>query len=125
MTGLQMAFTAVLCFGLSPALLATGVKMPPAGHRRPHKRRNVRGEYGDTAAHAVRPGGQKKARPGVGRVVVLCQYLNYNGVMYDDFSGILSIVPRVSSNDGYIIAIIVTVSLRLSDGVPTHYRHAG
>ena len=37
--GLQMAFTAVLCFGLSPALMDKGAKMPPAGRRRPHKRR--------------------------------------------------------------------------------------
>ena len=58
-----MAFTAVLCFGLSPALLATGAKMPLGGHRRPHKRREAGGEYRDIAARAGRPGGHKKARP--------------------------------------------------------------
>ena len=41
-----------------------GRKMPPGGHRRPHKRRGDAGEYRDIAAHAGRPGGQKKARPG-------------------------------------------------------------
>lgn len=61
-----MAFTAVLRFGLSPALLATGAKMPPAGRRTAHKRREDAGEYRDIAAHAGRPGGHKKARPGVG-----------------------------------------------------------
>ena len=49
----------------------TGAKMPPGGHRRPHKRRNVRGEYRDIAVRSGRPEGRKKARPGVGRVVVL------------------------------------------------------
>ena len=34
--GLQMAFTAVLCFGLSPALPDMGAKMPPAGPWRAH-----------------------------------------------------------------------------------------
>ena len=47
-----MAFTAVLRFGLSPALLATGAKMPPVGHRTAHKRRGAAGEYRDIAAHA-------------------------------------------------------------------------
>lgn len=64
MTGLQMAFTAVLRFGTCSALLAMGAKMPPGGHRRPHRRRNVRGEYRDIAAHAGRPGGHKKPAPG-------------------------------------------------------------
>src|SRR5699024_4833427 len=60
-----MAFTAVLIFYLSSALLATGVKMPPAGRRMAHKRREVAGGCRDTAAHAGRPGGHKKARPGL------------------------------------------------------------
>ena len=42
-----------------------GAKMPPAGHWRAYKRRNVRGEYRDIAAHAGQPGGQKKARHGL------------------------------------------------------------
>lgn len=48
--GLKMAFTAVLCFGLSTALLETGAKMPPAGRRRPHKRRGAAGGYRGTRA---------------------------------------------------------------------------
>ena len=60
-----MAFTAVLLFGLSPALLDTGVKMPPASLWRAYKRRNVRGEYRDIAAHDGRPGGHKKSPPRV------------------------------------------------------------
>ena len=64
-----MDFTAVLPFFARSALLDAGAKMPPAGYRRPHKRREAGGEYRDIAAHAGRPGGHKKARPGVGRVV--------------------------------------------------------
>ena len=66
-----MAFTAVLCFGISPALLDIGAKMPPAGPWRAYKRRKVGGEYRDTGGCVGRPGGHKKARPGVGRVVVV------------------------------------------------------
>ena len=66
-----MDFTAVLRFGTCSALPDMGAKMPPAGRRRPHKRREAGGEYRDIAARAGRPGGQKKARPGVGRVVVV------------------------------------------------------
>lgn len=43
-----MAFTAVLCFGLSPALLDMGAKMPLAGRGTAHKRREAAGEYRDT-----------------------------------------------------------------------------
>lgn len=53
MTGPQMALTAVLRFGISPALLVTGEKMPPAGHGRPRKRRIICREYRDTAGHPV------------------------------------------------------------------------
>ena len=70
-TGLKMAFTAVLLFGVRSALLATGGKMPPAGRRTAHKRLEAAGGYRDIAAHAVRPGGRKKARPTRGRVVVV------------------------------------------------------
>ena len=45
--------------------------------------------------------------------------------MYDDLLSVLAVVPRVASNDGHIIAIIVAVALRRVDGVPTHSRHAG
>lgn len=50
-----MAFTAGLRFGISPALLATGAKMPPAGRRRPHKRR--------VAARGCRDMGKIKPAP--------------------------------------------------------------
>ena len=43
-----MAFTAVFCFQVYSALLDMGTKMPPAGHRRPHKRRGTAGECRDT-----------------------------------------------------------------------------
>ena len=61
-----MAFTAVLCFGLSPALMDKGVKMPPAGRRTAHKRRIVCREYRDTGGH---PGGNRgaKSRPRLSR----------------------------------------------------------
>ena len=42
-----MAFTAVLCFGLSPALMDKGAKMPLAGRRTAHKRREDGGGYRD------------------------------------------------------------------------------
>lgn len=42
-----MAFTAVFRFGLSPALLDMGVKMPLAGRRTAHKRREGGGGYRD------------------------------------------------------------------------------
>ena len=58
-----MAFTAVLRFGLSPALLATGAKMPPAGRRTAHKRREAVGEYRDIAVYAGQLGGHEKASP--------------------------------------------------------------
>lgn len=54
-----MAFTAVLCFGLSPALLDTGEKKPPAGHRMAHKRLESAGEYKDKGGHVGGPGGHK------------------------------------------------------------------
>ena len=41
--GLQMAFTTVLCFWMLSALLDMGAKMPPAGRRGPHKRREYAG----------------------------------------------------------------------------------
>ena len=46
-TGLQMAFTAVLLFGVRSALLDMGAKMPPAGRRTAHKRREAAGGYRD------------------------------------------------------------------------------
>ena len=58
-----MAFTAVLRFDISPALLATGAKMPPASPWRDYKRRNVRGEYRDKGVHVGGPGGHEKTRP--------------------------------------------------------------
>ena len=70
-TGLQMAFTAVLLFGGYCALLDTNAKMPPAGRRTAHKRLEGAGEYRDKGGHIGGPGGHKKARPGVGRVVVV------------------------------------------------------
>ena len=42
-----MAFAEVLRFYLFPVPLDTSTKMPPAGHRRPHKRREAGGEYWD------------------------------------------------------------------------------
>ena len=57
-----MAFTAGLRFGLSPALMDKGVKMPPAGRRTAHKRREVAGEYRDKGGHVGGHTGQK-ARP--------------------------------------------------------------
>ena len=65
-----MALTAVLRFDISAALLDTSKKMPPAGRRTAHKRREAGGGCRDIAAHAGRLEGQKKARPSVGRVVV-------------------------------------------------------
>ena len=50
-----MAFTAVLLFGVRSALLDTGEKMPPAGHRRPRKRREAGGEHRDTLDAKTRP----------------------------------------------------------------------
>ena len=50
-----MAFTEVLCFGLSPALMDKGVKMPLAGHRRPRKRWEAGGEHRDTLDAKTRP----------------------------------------------------------------------
>ena len=62
-----MAFTAVFVF-LAPFRSAGhGRKMPPAGRRRPHKRRNVRGEYRDKGGHVGGPGGHKKPAPGYPR----------------------------------------------------------
>ena len=67
-----MAFTAVLPFWARSALLDAGVKMPPAGRRRPHKRREAAGEYRDIAAHDGRPGGHKKPAPErLGRALVV------------------------------------------------------
>ena len=60
-----MAFTEVLCFGLSPALLDTGAKMPPAGRRMAHKRQEAAGEYEDKGGHVGGHGGRKKTRPGL------------------------------------------------------------
>ena len=62
-----MAFTAVLLFGVRFALLATGVKMPPAGRRTAHKRRGAAGEYRDKGGHVGGPGGHKKPAPGCPR----------------------------------------------------------
>lgn len=45
--------------------------------------------------------------------------------MYDDLPGVLAVVPRVASDYGHMIAVIVAVPLRLVDGVPAHSRHAG
>ena len=59
-----MAFTAVFVFGLSPALLATGAKMPPTGRRTAHKRREATGEYRDKGGHVGGLGGHKKPAPG-------------------------------------------------------------
>lgn len=70
MAGLQTAFAAILLFGVSPALLATGAKMPPAGRRTAHKRRKAGVEGRDIAASNGEPGGHKKARPIAGRVVI-------------------------------------------------------
>lgn len=62
-----MAFTAVLRFGISPSLLDTGAKMPPAGRRTAHKRRGAAGEYRDKGGHVGRPGGHEKPAPGCPR----------------------------------------------------------
>ena len=59
-----------LAFCLSHAMLDMGEKMPPAGRRRPRKRRGSGGEYRGKGGYGGRPGGHKKARPSVGRVVV-------------------------------------------------------
>lgn len=59
-----MALTEVLCFGLSPALLDMGVKMPLAGRRMAYKRREAGGEYRDKGGHVGGPGGHKKTAPG-------------------------------------------------------------
>ena len=58
-----MAFTAVLRFGFSPALLDTGAKIPPAGRRTAHKRREAAGEYRDKGGRVGQLGGHEKARP--------------------------------------------------------------
>lgn len=63
-TGLQMAFTAVLCFGISPALLDADAKMTPAGRRTAHKRRETAGEYRDM-------GKEKPPQGSPGRAVVV------------------------------------------------------
>ena len=70
-TGLQMAFATFLCFGLSPVMLSTVAKMPPAGRRTAHKRLEAAGEYRDKGGRAGGPGGHKKARPTPGRVAVV------------------------------------------------------
>ena len=57
-------------FGLSPALLDMGAKMPSAGRRTAHKRRGSGGGCRDIGGRAGQLRGHKKARPGVGRVVV-------------------------------------------------------
>ena len=60
-----MAFTAVLLFGVCSALLDTGAKMPPAGRRRPHKRREAAGGYRDMGKIKPAPG---KPRAGNGDI---------------------------------------------------------
>ena len=58
-----MAFTAVLLFYACFALLDMGAKMPPAGRRMAHKRREAGGEYRDMAYRAVRLESIKKSAP--------------------------------------------------------------
>ena len=65
-----MAFTAVLLFGACSALLDTGAKMPPAGRRTAHKRREAGGEYRDKGGHVGGPGGHKKPAPGKPRAAI-------------------------------------------------------
>ena len=52
-----------LSFWTCSALLATGVKMPPASHRAAHKRRGDGGGCRDTGGRARKLGGQKKPAP--------------------------------------------------------------
>ena len=58
-----MAFTAVLLFYACFALLDMGAKMPPAGRRTAHKRREAVGEYRDTGGRAGWITGRKKIPP--------------------------------------------------------------
>ena len=50
-------------FAACSALVDMGAKMPPAGRRTAHKRRESAGEYRDKGGHVGRPGGHKKAHP--------------------------------------------------------------
>ena len=54
-----MAFTAVLRFGTCSALLDMDAKMPPAGRRTEHERREVAGGYRDMGGHVGGPGEHK------------------------------------------------------------------